>query len=297
MTGGNINTAAFCRVPNMSVTINGVESINSYAFYNSQVTSITISNSVTSIGSNVFENCTSMTRIYIPSSVTTISASSYSNSPFYGWDSTAIIYCGASSKPSGWGAYWNYYNSTNALKTYYQTTDCIHEDGVWTYDSTGEIKTSDDIAWIVDVEATFETDGSKHGNCPVCGQTVTVVIPKIVKITISNDSSYPWTITNNSSAVSTNKSNNSSSTLILTFGVSGKIRIKYKTSSEQNYDKLTITHNSTMIGTYSGTSQSTFTTLADITFSSGDTIKFTYSKDGSQSSGSDCAWVEWEIVE
>ncbi len=297
VTGGNINTAAFCRVPNIKVTLNGVATIGTYAFYNGTPTSITMSESVTKIEENAFSGCSGLTSINIPSSVTTISASSSSYSPFYGWNSSAVIYCEASSKPSGWGAYWNYYNSTNALKTYYQTTDCIHEDGVWTYDSTGEIKTSDDIAWIVDVEATFETDGSKHGNCPVCGQTVTVVIPKIVKITISNDSSYPWTITNNSSAVSTNKSNNSSSTLILTFGVSGKIRIKYKTSSEQNYDKLTITHNSTMIGTYSGTSQSTFTTLADITFSSGDTIKFTYSKDGSQSSGSDCAWVEWEIVE
>ena len=297
VTGGNINTAAFCRVPNIKVTLNGVATIGTYAFYNGTPTSITISESVTKIEENAFSGCSGLTSINIPSSVTTISASSSSYSPFYGWNSSAVIYCEASSKPSGWGAYWNYYNSTNALKTYYQTTDCIHEDGVWTYDSTGEIKTSDDIAWIVDVEATFETDGSKHGNCPVCGQTVTVVIPKIVKITISNDSSYPWTITNNSSAVSTNKSNNSSSTLILTFGVSGKIRIKYKTSSEQNYDKLTITHNSTMMGPYSGTSQSTFTTLADITVSSGDTIKFTYSKDGSQSSGSDCAWVEWEIVE
>lgn len=297
VTGGNINTAAFCRVPNIKVTLNGVATIGTYAFYNGTPTSITMSEIVTKIEENAFSGCSGLTSINIPSSVTTISASSYSYSPFYGWNSSAVIYCEASSKPSGWGAYWNYYNSTNALKTYYQTTDCIHEDGVWTYDSTGEIKTSDDITWIVDVEATFETDGSKHGNCPVCGQTVTVVIPKIVKMTISNDLSYPWTITNNSSAVSTNKSNNSSSTLILTFGGSGKIRIKYKTSSEQNYDKLTITHNSTPIGTYSGTSQSTFTTLADITFSSGDTIKFTYSKDGSQSSGSDCAWVEWEIVE
>ena len=115
MTGGNIKTAAFCRVPNMSVTITGAESINSYAFYNSQVTSITIPNSVTSIGSNAFENCTAMTKIYIPSSVTTISASSISYSPFYGWNSTAIIYCGASSKPSGWGTYWNYYASGKTL--------------------------------------------------------------------------------------------------------------------------------------------------------------------------------------
>ena len=138
MTGGNINTAAFCRVPNIGVIFNGVGTIGEYAFYNgtptsitmsesvtsignaafygcSGLTSITIPNSVTTIGSNAFRNCTSMTRIYIPSSVTTISASSYSYSPFYGWNSTAIIYCGASSKPNGWGAYWNYYASGETL--------------------------------------------------------------------------------------------------------------------------------------------------------------------------------------
>ena len=287
-------------VPNslQTIIVTCGSSIPSYAFYNcSGLTSITIPNSVTSIGNCAFQHCTSMINIIIPSNVSTISASSSSDSPFYNWNSSAVIYCEASSKPSGWGTYWNYYNSTNALKTYYQTTDCIHEDGVWAYDSSGKIKTFNDISWIVDVEATFETEGSKHGNCPICGATLTGVIPKKIKTTITNDSSYPWTITNNSAAVSTNKSNSTSSTLTLTFTGNGKIRIKYKTSSEANYDTLTIIHNSTTIGTYSGTSQSAFTTLADITISSGDTIKFTYGKDGSQSKGSDCAWVEWEIVE
>ena len=100
-----------------SITIpNSVTSIGVYAFYGcSGLTSITIPSSVTSIGYDAFENCTAMTKIYIPSSVTTISASSISYSPFYGWNSTAIIYCGVSSKPSGWGTYWNYYASGKTL--------------------------------------------------------------------------------------------------------------------------------------------------------------------------------------
>lgn len=65
VTGGNINTAAFCRVPNMSVTINGAESINSYAFYNSQVTSITIPSTVKNIYDYAFYGCAELKSIII----------------------------------------------------------------------------------------------------------------------------------------------------------------------------------------------------------------------------------------
>ena len=119
VTGGaSIASNAFSGCSGLtSINIpNSATSIGSYAFYNcSSLASITIPSGVTSIGINAFQNCTAMRRIYIPSSVTTISASSYSYSPFYGWNSTAIIYCGASSKPNGWGAYWNYYASGETL--------------------------------------------------------------------------------------------------------------------------------------------------------------------------------------
>lgn len=94
----------------------GVTAIKNNALYGaSLLTSITIPSGVTSIGSNAFQNCTGLTKVYIPSSVMTISASSYSYSPFYGCSSSLQIYCGASSKPSGWGTYWNYYGSANQL--------------------------------------------------------------------------------------------------------------------------------------------------------------------------------------
>ena len=131
-----IGSSAFYNCRSLtSITIpNGVKGIENYSFYNcSSLTSITIPSSVTSIGYYAFYNCTAMTRIYIPSSVTTISASSYSTSPFYGWNSSAVIYCRASSKPSGWGTYWNYYGSSRQLKTIWNASGFSQQNADWEY--------------------------------------------------------------------------------------------------------------------------------------------------------------------
>ena len=85
----------------------------------SSLVKIIIPNSVTTIYNNVFKNCTGLTHVYIPSTVTTISASGATNSPFDGCSSTLKIYAGASSKPSGWSTYWNNYGSSNKLTVYW----------------------------------------------------------------------------------------------------------------------------------------------------------------------------------
>ncbi len=84
-------------------TIDGKEivSIGSMFNGNTNITSIEIPSSVTSIGSYAFEGCSSLTSIEIPSSVTSIGYSAFGNC------SSLIIYCETESKPSGWDSNWN----------------------------------------------------------------------------------------------------------------------------------------------------------------------------------------------
>ena len=80
VTGGNILYGAFYNCSGLtSVTIgDSVTSIGYRAFYNcSGLTSITIGNGVTSIGSSAFEGCSRLTSIVIPDSVTSIGNSAF----------------------------------------------------------------------------------------------------------------------------------------------------------------------------------------------------------------------------
>ena len=106
---------------------NTVTSIGNSAFGGcSGLTSIEIPNSVTTIGESAFYGCTGLTKIFIPKSVTTISASSVYRSVFYDCSSNLVIYCEASSKPDGWGTYWNYRTDSAIHTTYWGKTyeDC-----------------------------------------------------------------------------------------------------------------------------------------------------------------------------
>lgn len=146
------------------------------------------------------------------------------------------------------------------------------------------------------------TEGS---HCAVCGEVlvaqevvdalghqvaVTTVTEKTETFyTVSNSSTYPFTVSGNQ-ITSTNKASNSSATYTITAKKAFTLALEYKVSSEANYDKLTINHNSTNKVTTSGTTATEFTSL-NIAMSAGDTVTITYSKDGSLDKGSDCAWV------
>ena len=76
-----------------------------------RLTSIDLPEGVEYIGSSAFRN-TGISKIWIPESVTTISAPSRDNSPFYNCSSLTDIYCEASYQPAGFSNYWNFTGSS-----------------------------------------------------------------------------------------------------------------------------------------------------------------------------------------
>ena len=148
------------------------------------------------------------------------------------------------------------------------------------------------------VEATCTEDGHYDSvvYCNRCNdelkRTNTVIPEKghlTVDYAISNDSRYPFNISENQ-ITSTNKTNNSSSTYTITAKCDFILELEYLVSSENNYDWLKIYHNSNEKVKTSGTSKTTFTTIS-ISMNVGDIVTISYSKDSSSSGGSDCAKI------
>ena len=99
-----------------------VEQIDDYAFYRDSITSVTIPESITSIGEYAFCKCKVLTSVIIPSSVTRIDAGVFyectsltsvtipNTVDTIGKDAfagcTATIYCDVEKRPDGWDSEW-----------------------------------------------------------------------------------------------------------------------------------------------------------------------------------------------
>ena len=114
----------------------------------------------------------------------------------------------------------------------------------------------------------------------------------------SQGGTAPWTIVSNvryagnyaakSGTITANQT--STMTLSLTVSAAGTMGFMYKVSSEANYDFLTFYIDGVQTGQWSGEID---WTAASVNVTAGaHTFAWTYSKDGSVNSGSDCAWVD-----
>ena len=109
---------------------------------------------------------------------------------------------------------------------------------------------------------------------------------------------YPWTIdsstyhSGNYAARSGSITHSQSSTMeiIRILSSAGTLSFWYKISSEANYDFLKFSVDGTVQGSWSGTVD---WTQVSFTIPAGQhTFKWAYTKDASESSGSDCAWID-----
>ena len=88
--------------------------------------------------------------------------------------------------------------------------------------------------------------------------------------------------------------NNSDYSATLTVNVlaAGELTFMYKVSSENNYDKLHFFMDNQEKGTWSGTSMTGFEQFTQPVTVGQHTFKWSYTKDSSVNSGSDCAWID-----
>lgn len=109
-----------------------------------------------------------------------------------------------------------------------------------------------------------------------------------VTYTCENDEAYPWKLANGY-LISTNKAHNSSSTFKITFSCESAIyfHMKYGTSTEGTYDKLTVVLDGSTSVCSGSASSDEFEELQP----GEHVLTLTYSKDGSGTGGSDQVWV------
>lgn len=116
-----------------NVDLGGLTTLSTYEFYMTpNLQSIDLSNITSVSGSYVLAGC-GVKKIWIPSTLSSLPASSAgsSNNLLYNVINRQdlIVYTDATSKPSGWGTYWNYIDSSTQAKVYWGATKENYENG------------------------------------------------------------------------------------------------------------------------------------------------------------------------
>ncbi len=295
-----------------------LEYIDHFAFYNcSSLASIGLPNGLTTIGDSAFSCCSSLKDVVIPESVTTIHAGAFNGcasltditlpssiTDIKDWTFTHCTSLESIVIPKGVtsiGLY-TFFNCPSLTNVYFEGSRA--EWNQITIDSTDNANydlTSTNIHYwggdqcdhsygkTVFREADCQNYGIIKYTCIYCSDSYFDYPPQTehsISIIQSNDSSYPFELIDGIYN-STNKTDNTSSVFTLNAVKTGFLTISYSVSSEHYYDKLIIEKNGTVLVTVSGQISWTDTTI-DIV--AGDVVTITYSKDVSESNGSDTCW-------
>ena len=218
---------------------------------------------------------------------------------------------------------WNRLNKTEISPIVYTYVACIHNenDFVFTYDDNGRI-TTDVADMTVEVIAapTCKDPGVSKITCNRCKAVENGALPKTNdhifeadlctvckaarRIVISaenfgncdfikNDPAYPFAIDGAGVITSQNHLNSSVASMQIVATATMTVNFRYKVDSESNFDYFRIYLNGMEQVLISGnTAYETYS----IILNAEDRLSFEYQKDGSSSSGKDCAYVKDLVI-
>ncbi|MDD6642794.1 MAG: leucine-rich repeat protein, partial [Firmicutes bacterium] len=323
---------SYSTIINSVILESGATSIGGYAFYGcNHLTNMTIPESVTSIGSSAFNNCSSLWHVHFIGDMPTIGSSAFNNcasnltlcimEDARGWEN-----CSYTTEP------WEYTCTTDCVKFTCTCNTCgevysyASEDAhAWVEDSViqptctesgsmafmctvcgmtkteeiaplghqqGELVEESDTYWV------YQCLNGEHTFILYKDSRLQAMRLEGVTVTYSEGESYPWSFSENDSAVGCNaiKSSNqgvssstSATTITFTSEHAFTLAFDYMVSSESGYDKLTIKlDNTTIANAISGTK--TYSYSAELTAGT-HTLSLSYSKDGSVNSGTDSGYL------
>lgn len=271
-----VGAFAFKNLSNLTkVTLpESVVVLDSAFSYCDNLQTVIILGNVENIEDCTFNMCQNFESVVFPNSIKLISENAFNGSR----NLKNIYYRGTEEK---FMAITGYENFLDYVK--YYSDGCIHSYGYWR-EVDNEISAELTINLNLS-EDNFITSGIRKAVCSVCGE-------EFEAFEIINNSSYPF-VQNSTNEIKSgnNGRDNTTSTYKIVAKQNITISFSYKVSSEQSYDKLTIRKEGGQFYV-NGISGNTSYVALTVELQLGETLVISYSKDSSQSSGSDCCYIK-----